>query len=229
LDFELSKLGKPEADVGDAIAYLISTYPMYRRMEIISPYLEEFGLTHIKNQDVMLRRLSNDMDITPLKTFVEVIEPLKGYSRHSQGVTYTQYSPYTRAVDAAVPDPKAARDFKNQVDTYLKTKDEASYLALKLWLTMWKENHASLLPIINGSPVLKEIESMSYDLSELSSAGLKALEMLHSGKPVPESFRNEQAPLVERAKKQRGQAELVIIPAFIRLFNLPEAKTPKYE
>lgn len=29
LDFELSKLGKSEADVGDAIAYLISTYPMF--------------------------------------------------------------------------------------------------------------------------------------------------------------------------------------------------------
>ena len=192
---------------------------MYRRMDIISPYLEELGLTHIKNQAMMLRRLSNNMDITPLKTFVDVIEPVKLYSRHSQGVSYTQYSPYTRVVDAAVPDPKTARDFRSLVDSYLKTKDEVLYNAVKQWMTMWKENHEDLLPVIHNSPMLKEIESMSSDLSELSSQGLLALEGLHEGKPLGENFQSETASLIERAKKPRGQAEIMVVSAIEKLIN----------
>lgn len=50
LDFELSKLGKPEADVGDAIAYLISTYPMFTdekfelALAFIGRYEEDSGI-----------------------------------------------------------------------------------------------------------------------------------------------------------------------------------------
>jgi tRNA A-37 threonylcarbamoyl transferase component Bud32 len=50
LDFELSKLGKPEADVGDAVAYLISTYPMFTgekfelALAFIRRYEEDSGI-----------------------------------------------------------------------------------------------------------------------------------------------------------------------------------------
>lgn len=196
---------------------------MYRRLDFISPYLEETGLTHIKNQDMMLRRLSNYMDTTPLKTFVGVIEPLKEYARHSQGVKYTQHSPYTRTVDAAVADPKTVREFRSLVDAFLKTNDEASYNGVKMLLTLWKENHKSLLPVINNSPVLKEIESMSSDLSELSSSALTALDILHSGKALDKSWQNEQASLIQRAKKPRGQAEIMVVPAIEKLINTPAA------
>ncbi|HEX2960732.1 MAG TPA: family 20 glycosylhydrolase [Ignavibacteriales bacterium] len=200
---------------------------MYRRMDAISPYLEELGLMHIKNQGMMLRRLSNYADTTPLKTFVDVVEPVKLYARHSQGVKYTQYSPYTRLVDAAVPDPKTVRDFRKLVDNFLKTNDDASYNALKMWLTLWKENHKSLLTVINQSPVLKEIESMSSDLSELSQAGLTALETLHSGKSLDKGWQNEQASLIERAKKPRGQAEIMVVPAIERLITPDKSFTTK--
>ncbi|MCU7491440.1 MAG: family 20 glycosylhydrolase [Ignavibacteria bacterium] len=200
---------------------------MYRRMDAISPYLEELGLMHIKNQGMMLRRLSNYADTTPLKTFVDVVEPVKLYARHSQGVKYTQYSPYTRLVDAAVPDPKTVRDFRKLVDSFLKTNDDASYNALKMWLTLWKENHKSLLTVINQSPVLKEIESMSSDLSELSQTGLTALETLHSGKSLDKSWQSEQASLIERAKKPRGQAEIMVVPAIERLISPDKSFTTK--
>ncbi|MGE5352560.1 MAG: beta-N-acetylhexosaminidase [Acidobacteriota bacterium] len=196
---------------------------MYRRMDAISPYLEEVGLTHIKNQGMMIRRLSNYADTTPLKTFIDVLEPVKIYTRHSQGVKYTQYSPYTRTVDAAIPDPKTVRDFRGLVDNFLKTNDEASYNAVKMWLTIWKENHKSLLPVINESPILKEVESMSLDLSEISQAGLTALETLHSGKPIDKNWQNEQASLIERAKKPRGQAEIMVVPEIQKLINTTQS------
>lgn len=196
---------------------------MYRRMDAVSPYLEELGLTHIKNQGMMLRRLSNFADTTPLKTFIDVLEPVKLYARHSQGVKYTQHSPYTRVVDAAVPDPKTVRDFRGLVENFMKTNDDASYNALKMWLTLWKENHKSLLAVIDQSPVLKEIETMSSDLSDISQAALTALETLHSGKSLDKTWQNEQASLIERAKKPRGQAEIMVIPAIEKLINTTQS------
>ena len=50
---------------------------MYKRLDVISFHLEELGLTHIKNYEMMLRRLTNNNDTEPLKTLIDVIEPVK--------------------------------------------------------------------------------------------------------------------------------------------------------
>lgn len=55
---------------------------MYRRLAMISLQLEELGLTHKRNQDVMLRRLVRSGDISPLRTLVSIIEPVKEYRRY---------------------------------------------------------------------------------------------------------------------------------------------------
>jgi hexosaminidase len=57
---------------------------MYRRLAAISLQLEELGLTHKKNQDMMLRRLLRSDDIAILKTLVSIIEPVKEYRRYQQ-------------------------------------------------------------------------------------------------------------------------------------------------
>jgi hexosaminidase len=62
---------------------------MYKRIDFINNLLENVGAAHIKNIDMMIRRLCNYNDTTPLKTLLEVIEPLKEYSRHSRGVKFS--------------------------------------------------------------------------------------------------------------------------------------------
>ncbi|MFM2190809.1 MAG: hypothetical protein RL491_1195, partial [Bacteroidota bacterium] len=62
---------------------------MYQRLETISIRLEEVGLIHIRNRDMMLRRLAPGRDIAPLAKLVEVVEPLKEYKRHAQGIPYS--------------------------------------------------------------------------------------------------------------------------------------------
>jgi tRNA A-37 threonylcarbamoyl transferase component Bud32 len=44
LDFELSKPGRPEADVGEAIAYLLSTYPVFtdEKFELSRSFIERY-------------------------------------------------------------------------------------------------------------------------------------------------------------------------------------------
>jgi hypothetical protein len=55
---------------------------MYRRLAVIDIQLEELGLTHRKNQAMLLRRLANNQDISALQTLVSVIEPVKEYRRY---------------------------------------------------------------------------------------------------------------------------------------------------
>ena len=47
----------------------------------------------------MLRRMTNNQDITPLKIFVDVVDLVKNYQPHFQGVTYTGSSPLALVVD----------------------------------------------------------------------------------------------------------------------------------
>src|SRR5262247_4066670 len=91
---------------------------MYRRLAVISLQLEELGLTHKRNQEMMLRRLVRNDDIGPLRTLVSVIEPVKEYRRY-QMRPQTMLSPLTGVVDATTPDSEAARKFAWMVKEFL--------------------------------------------------------------------------------------------------------------
>ena len=87
---------------------------MYRRLEVVSRQLEELGLTHRKNQAMLLRRLANGQDISALQTLVSVIEPVKEYRRY-QVRPQTMLAPLTGLVDAAQADAGAARKFNKLI------------------------------------------------------------------------------------------------------------------
>ncbi|NOX96801.1 MAG: family 20 glycosylhydrolase [Nitrospirae bacterium] len=188
---------------------------MYRRLPVVSLRLEELGLLHEKNYGMMLRRLANSHDITALKTLVDVLEPVKGYKRGSLR-EYTSYSPLTRVVDAARPDAVVARHFRELVNSYLSgnkgTKDE-----IVSWLNLWKNNHGKLLIVINRSPILKEVEPLSRDLSDLAGVGLQALKFRNEHKKPSEEWIQENLIKIEKAKEPRGETELMIVSAVEKL------------
>lgn len=187
-------------DVGD----------MYRRLEIISQQLEELGLTHIKNQDMMLRRLAGYRNISPLKVFVNTVEPVKYYERH-RFMTYTIFSPLTRVVDVSVPDPALPRKFRKLVEKYLKTRDKEAKKKITEFLNLWKNNYSALLKLINASPILKEIEPISESLSRISALGLEALAMKNSGKKPDDEWFTSAKQTLEKAKKPCAELELLVV------------------
>jgi hexosaminidase len=194
---------------------------MYARLDRVSVQLEELGLTHIKNQEMMLRRLTNNNDTKALKTLVDVIEPVKLYTRHSLGVKYTSYSPYTRVVDAALPDAKIARDFRNDVDDYLlSSKNNTEELnKLKDQLLIWKNNDAELQKVIKKSPILNEISDLSKELTEVSEIGLQAIDMIiNKKKPEANWFIVQMGTLKKDGSISFGQSELMIVTAVEKLF-----------
>lgn len=189
---------------------------MYKRMERVSFLLEEHGLLHIKNYEMMLRRLTNNNGILALKTLVDLLEPVKGYSRHSQGVSYRQRSPYTRVVDAARPESIPARNFSKDVDRFL-SGDKSAADIINGQLLAWRSNKDLLKQTISASPVLKEIEPLSDNLALVADMGIKAVILIQAGTKADNTWVEENLKKIEEAKKPYGQTLLMIVPAIEKL------------
>lgn len=191
---------------------------MYRRLDKLSFELEELGLQHEKNYGMMLRRLTRNHDITALRNFVDVIEPVKIYNRNRLRAQ-TSFSPLTRVVDAARPDAAVARNFRQDVDAYLGAgeRDRALAAAIRSRLELWQQNHAGLVALVNVSPVLAEIESLSADLQAISAIGLRALALLEANASADAAWFAEARLALEQAKEPRGQTELMVVSPIARL------------
>jgi len=185
------------------------TVGMYGRLDEISFRLEELGLMHIKNYEMMLRRLCNDSDITALKNFVDVIEPVKQYRRYRL-MKQTQQSPLTRTVDASRPDAKVAREFRYYVDQFLLGDNTKLDTIISL-LTLWKNNHKELLKTIEISPILNEIESASEDLSIIAAICLEAIEFIINNENQNEEWLNSKLKIIQQAEVPRGQTEIMVV------------------
>lgn len=207
-------------------AHITDVKDMYRRLDVISIQLEELGLTHLKNREMMLRRLANGYDTQQLQVLAGVVEPLKLYERQRQGA-YTVFSPLTRFVDAVVPDAKGAREFRQQVGELVHelaqggvNQDGLKLKKISQDLETWKNNHQKLLPIIERSPVLKEIETLSADLSRIAGIGLEAAAFISKGEKAGPQWEEECKKALNAAKEPRGHAELMIVTAIEQLVVL---------
>lgn len=92
-------------------------------------------------------------------------------------------------------------------------------------LRCWQANHENLLPVMAASPVLKEIESLSRDLSVIAGIGMKAIEWIAAGKAVESRWLAEAQGILLAAQKPRGYAELAIITTLRQLLTACAAQT----
>ena len=193
---------------------------MYRRLAVISLQLEELGLMHKRNQDMMLRRLVRHDDIGPLKTLVSIIEPVKEYRRYQQR-PQNMLSPLTGVVDATTPDSDAGRKFSWMVREFLN--DGPRYQLYRAELTQmladWQTSGAALEPLIDRSPALKEIKPLAQNLTQLGDAGLEALSYLKLGIPPPREWRDASLAKVDEAAKPYGALEFAVIGGVKQLVN----------
>jgi len=191
---------------------------MYRRLAVLSLQLEELGLTHKKNQDMMLRRLLRSDDIGPLRTLVSVIEPVKEYRRYDQR-PQTMLSPLTGVVDAATPDSEAARKFAWMVDAFLADAPRYQLYRSELgqMLAEWQTAGAALEPLIDRSPALKEVKPLANNLSVLGETGLEALTYLKLGMPSTPEWRTASQLKMDEAAKPSGALEFVVVSSVRKL------------
>ena len=206
---------------------IVDVADMYRRLGVISLQLEELGLTHTKNQDMMLRRLVRSEDIGALQTLASIIEPVKEYRRY-QIRPQTMLSPLTGLVDAVPPDSETARTFTMMVDGLLSDapRFELYQDDLNRILASWHDSGVALNPILDRSPALEEVRPLARSLTDFAVMGKEALAYLKSGTTPTTEWRDANLAKLSEGAKPSGALEFVVISSLTKLVKAA-AEPPK--
>ena len=188
---------------------------MYQRLGEVSRWLDWFGLTHNSSYGPMLRRIADSDDVSALRTFTDVVEPVKDYTREEiAAVEATSLSPLNRVIDAARPESETARHFAELVDVLIAGRaDSAAKQEIRAWLIRWRDNQSNLRALETQSFLLKEIVPVSQDLSAVAASGLQALDYIDRGERAPDAWAQQQFALLQEAEKPKAQLLLMVAPA----------------
>jgi hexosaminidase len=193
---------------------------MYRRLSVVSSQLEELGLTHEKNQAMMLRRLAGGAYPPALETLASVVEPVKEYRRYEQR-PQTMLSPLTGLVDAARPDSAAARGFSRRVNLLLSDAPRFAlhFSTLRDTLTSWRDAGPVLEVLIDRSPALAEARPLARDLSAAGAIGLEALSYIQQGVAPPAEWRDARLAALAEIEKPKAALEFPFVTALRELVH----------
>lgn len=191
---------------------------MYKRMEVINLQLEEVGLCHEKNYEMMLRRLCHGEGVEALRTLSDIAEPVKIYKRNALS-TVNALMPYTRFVDATRPDAQVARNFNTAIDRILSKPNNIDIKHIENMLIEWYSNNQNLELILADNPVLHEIQPMAKNLQSISFIGLKALNYMKTGKKTTPEWQEFALETCKEAQKPYGETELMVVSGIIKLIE----------
>jgi hexosaminidase len=203
---------------------------MYRRLERVSVRLEELGLTHERNQAMMLRRLAGGAYPPALETLVSVVEPVKEYRRYQQR-PQTMLSPLTGLIDAARPDAAGARSFTRRVNFILSDAPRFAlhFSTLRDTLTSWRDAGPVLEALIDRAPALAEARPLARDLSAAGAIGLEALSYIQQGVAPTAEWRDRSLASLAEIEKPKAALEFPFLPALRELvhaaYEQPQLKT----
>lgn len=185
---------------------------MRRRLETVSFRLEELGLTHIRNKEVILRNIANNQNVKSLEEFSNVCEPLKGYTRNKNGTEYQMYSPFTLFADACTPDAKDALDFDAAVTEYLKKQTPENKAKVAAFFSKWITVNKELNDLSANAPLVQPILPLAKKLSDASQELLLVLDNKSVIKPA--DLKN----LIEQCNtKDHADVELAVYASLKKL------------
>lgn len=193
------------------------TEDMYRRLAVIDMQLEELGLTHRKNQSMLLRRLASSHDITALQKLVSVIEPVKEYRRY-QVRRQTMLSPLTGLIDAAQADAPNARVFNRAVDELVAGRETAeNHSKIRKLLDDWRTAEVNLQKTMQSSPALAEAKQLAADFQNLNRIALDALDALNGKQARSAGWRDAQLKTLDEIAKPKAGLEFAYLSGVKKL------------
>jgi hexosaminidase len=192
---------------------------MYQRLDYVSRWLDWLGLTHNSSYGPMLRRIAGSNDISTLRTFTDVVEPVKDYTREEIAtVEATSLSPLSRVVDAARPESDTARHFADLVDALIAGQaDPSAKQEVRTLLIRWRDNQSNLQALETQSFLLTEIIPLAQDLSAVATTGLQALDYLDRGERASDDWATQQFAVLAKAQKPKAQLLLMVAPSVQKL------------
>lgn len=197
---------------------------MYRRLAVISSELAELGLKHLSSRGVILADLGIGKLDAPaaqaLRSFADIVEPVKGYARGQCQPWMTQLLPLTTMADAAGPDSTPSREFSRSVDRLLAGPafEPRRLHSLENVLAGWEQVGRTMShEVVKVLPSLADSGAIGRQLEAASEVGLKALRSLESGRtPTPDGTLADLAALDAAAAHNGSAVEIPALPA-IRL------------
>ncbi len=143
----------------------------YRKVPFISNQLQEFGLTHLSHQEVLLNMSSNNSSIETWRPFIMVLEPVRGYQRHNflkKNKKYSTSTPLNRIADACYVESFTAREFNQLVQENCKQGGYCKYRSdIKFWLSKWAKSAEKFHQISFKSSALGEVHELSSKVQEI--------------------------------------------------------------
>ena len=181
---------------------------MQKRLKVVNFQLEELGITHIKNRDVILRNISNYQNIEALKKLSNLCEPLKIYSRNEGGIEYKTFSPFTLFADACVADAEEAVAFNKFVH-------QEDFSKIINFLNEWSKIHDDLKPILNN-PNIQPLSVLSKNLSKTAKIILEILKT----KEMNEKQKQMLETTISLLEKPYLDVELAVVESLKKLITL---------
>jgi hexosaminidase len=193
---------------------------MYRRLAVVSVRLEELGLTHEKNQAMMLRRLAGGAYPPALDVLASSVEPVKDYRRYDQR-PQTMLSPLTGLIDAARPDAAGARGFTRRVNLLLSDAPRFAlhFSTLRDTLTSWRDAGPVLEALIDRAPALAEARPLARDLASAGEIGLEALSYIQQGVAPAADWRDARLAALAEIEKPKAALEFPFMAALRELVH----------
>jgi hexosaminidase len=185
---------------------------MHKRLKQISFRLEEIGLTHIRNKEVILRNISNYQDTKALNDFTNICEPYKVYKRNGGGKKYFMYSPLTLFADACNADASDAYEFNKAVNLYLENKSLENQTLVTNYLKKWIAMDLDLIQLSKNAPLIQPVLPMAQQLSDIATELVANLE---KKKPLNKAVIQENLKLID--ERNSADVELAIYESLRKL------------
>ena len=156
---------------------------MYRRLEVTSRRLTEFGLTHESHTNEMILRFAGGDDATLFSSLLDYARP-RGFG----GRGTNQFSPLTRLIDAARPDPWNGWRMLDRSQRAI-AGDTAAVRALREDFAKMATFRAGLEGVRNRIPMASDGIPVAGALLDLSRIGGQALGYLTGNAPPEPAWR----------------------------------------
>jgi hexosaminidase len=178
---------------------------MYRRLDIVSVWLEQDGLQHLSSTNRMLRQISGTAELGPIAMLGKISSP-EGVGTREQmnhhGTPSTQLIPLVKLVDSVVPDPPYRRQFAALVEELLSDapKFETGSDELTKTFQQWRGMGPGFGALSANAPILLNAAGRVLQLEKMGSAGLEALNYLRTGTTPSGGWKEAQLALIKEAE-----------------------------
>ena len=186
---------------------------MYRRLNVVSQKLEYYGVRHRVITEEMLERMSGDPNPVALRVLADVVQPPKGYQRQDLR-NFGDFTPLNHMDDAVSPESDTARVFEGiarRVADGQATPED--WQQAQQWLILWRDNDATLQPLLARSFLMQDLAPVSRNLSQVATIGLQALDDLKQNRLVDAGTRNRNIDILDAAAKPQAVLLLMVAPS----------------